>query len=146
VEKILNLILTKVEGLETGQARLEAGQDKLAEQIVGLNAGQDKLAEQIVGLNAGQDKLAAGQSELRRSQISFGEHLKKMGERLGSVEHKLDVVYRQTGELTEFRTETVMKLDKLIEGQEKMNNDIEFLAGELGKQKLDIDRLKKRPV
>lgn len=118
MEKILNLILTKVEGLETGQARLEAG----------------------------QDKLAAGQSELRRSQISFGEHLKKMGERLGSVEHKLDVVYRQTGELTESRTETVMKLDKLIEGQEKMNNDIEFLAGELGKQKLDIDRLKKRPV
>lgn len=132
MEKILNQILTKVEGLEEGLTGLKEGQTKIEKDVAGLKEGQAKIEKDVAGLKEGQAKLEAGQD--------------KLVERFDRLENKVDIIYRQTGELTEFKTETVIKLDKLLEGQEKISRDVLFLAGELGIHKLELDRLKRQSV
>lgn len=52
------------------------------------------------------------------------------------IEKKLDDVYNQTADLTEFRTEANTKLDKI-------SDDIDFLKHEEYQTKQDIFKLKK---
>ncbi|GAB4271313.1 hypothetical protein [Thermincola ferriacetica] len=121
MKEILNLILTKVEGLEEGQARLEASMARLEER-------QDKLESSMVRLEEKQAMLEEGQAKLF---VGF----KDLGERLDRVEKKLDAVVEQTAGLLEFRTETEKKLGEI-------SGDIRILAGELGRQNLEIERIK----
>jgi len=55
------------------------------------------------------------------------------------IEKKLDAVYNQTADLTEFRTETNMKLDRLLE-------DNKSIQEVLGEHEIAIRTLRRRPV
>lgn len=121
MKEILNLILTKVEGLEKGQARLESSMARLEER-------QDRLESSMVRLEEKQAMLEEGQAKLFVGFKDLGEHLDR-------VEKKLDAVVEQTAGLLEFRTETEKKLGEI-------SGDIRILAGELGRQNLEIERIK----
>ncbi|MEW5922018.1 MAG: hypothetical protein AB1796_13955 [Bacillota bacterium] len=115
MEKILNLILDKLSGLEKGQEELRKGQEE-------LRKGQEVHSKKL-------DALEQGQRDLN---------------------NKMDAVYEQTALLTEFKTEithTVNRLEQKIDilqtQQEQIISDIDILAGEIGKQKLEVERLKK---
>lgn len=70
---------------------------------------------------------------------SMENRLDRVEGRLDRMEGRVDVIFDQTGGLLEFRAETLQRLDG-IDGK------ISILAGEMGKQKLEIELLKKRPV
>jgi len=63
--------------------------------------------------------------------------LKNLKEGQERIEKKLDAVNNQTANLTEFRTETNMKLDKIVE-------DIDFLKHKEFLNEQDIFSIKKR--
>ncbi len=107
-----------------------------------LNQILDRLAK----LEQGQTRLEQGQTRLEQGQAKLEQGQTKLEQGQHRITRRLDAVFEQTAGLLEWRTETIEKLDALTKGQEKISNDIEILAGELGKQKLDIERLKKRPV
>lgn len=70
------------------------------------------------GLERGQSKLEQGQKR---------------------IEKRLNAIFEQTAGLSEFRTGTLQRLDNI-------NVKFDILASEIGKQKIDIELLKKRPV
>ncbi len=116
VEKILQVILEKVTNLQEGQKILHEGQQALEKR---------------------QESLEVRQGNLEKGQQALIE--------------KMNIVYEQTGFLTEFKTITIksleeiqQKINSLVRGQDQVLKDIEILAGEIGKHKLDVERLKER--
>lgn len=85
MEEILKQILSEIQGIKVRIGNLEEGQKKLEE---------------------GQKSLEEGQKNLEEGQKSLLEGQKRLEERQEKFEQKLDAVYNQTAELTEFRTET----------------------------------------
>ncbi|EYE87099.1 hypothetical protein Q428_15355 [Fervidicella metallireducens AeB] len=59
--------------------------------------------------------------EIKNTQIESNE-------RLIRIEKKLDAVYEQTANLTEFRTETNMKFDSLDEKMDNLQIDLNNLS------------------
>ncbi|KNZ68300.1 hypothetical protein Tfer_3167 [Thermincola ferriacetica] len=97
-------------------------------KVEGLEEGQTRLEASMAPLEERQAMLEEGQAKLF---VGF----KDLGERLDRVEKKLDAVVEQTAGLLEFRTETEKKLGEI-------SGDIRILAGELGRQNLEIERIK----
>lgn len=60
------------------------------------------------------------------------------------IDKALKAVVEQTGGLLEFRSEVNKSLEQIMQKQDKYEGDVELLAGELGKQKLEIERLKRK--
>ena len=84
----------KVDKLDQGQVRLEERQTKLEEGQVRLEERQTKLEERQAKLEERQIKLEEGQEEIKRD---------------------LKAICEQTADLTEFREEINVKIDKLTE-------------------------------
>ncbi len=104
--------------------------EEVLKQILGeLKA----LNSRVGGLEEGQRSLEEGQRKLEEGQEKIVQRLDSMEGRLDRIEGKADAVFDQVGGLLEFRTETLLRL-------------VGILAGEMGKQKLEIELLKKRPV
>ena len=78
-------LITKVDGLEAGQAKLEAGQIDLAKAVNKLDSRQDALLDSV-------NDLRAGQIDMR---------------------HDIKVIVEQTQDLTEFEAETRKSLSEL---------------------------------
>ena len=70
---------------------------------------------------------------------SFNKRFESIENRLDNLDNKMEAVYEQTAGLIEYRTVSLARL-------EKIESDIEILAGETGKQKLEIERLKKQAI
>ncbi|NMA75191.1 MAG: hypothetical protein GX963_13805 [Bacteroidales bacterium] len=58
------------------------------------------------------------------------------------IEKKLDAVYEQTADLTEFKTETTEKLDVMNDKLVNLSNDFNVLEVVTGKNMQDIAHLK----
>ena len=84
----------KVDKLDQGQVRLEERQTKLEEGQVRLEERQVRLEERQTKLEEGQVRLEEGQEEIKRD---------------------LKAICEQTADLTEFREEINVKIDKLTE-------------------------------
>lgn len=83
---ILNQILVEVKGVKTEVASLKA-------DVNGLKAGMNSLKGEVKELKTEQEKT---------------------NDRLSSIESKQNLIYEQTGTLSDFRTETLSRLDKLV--------------------------------
>lgn len=125
MEEVLKQILgelkrtnNRLESLEQGQSKFEQSQSKLEQQVSKLGEGQSKLDQRVSELGEGQIRLEQGQQR---------------------IEKRLNVIFEQTAGLAEFRTETLQRLDNI-------DAKFDILSAEMGKQKIDIELLKKRPV
>ncbi len=92
MEKTLHLILEKLNSMDNEIKSINSRLSNLEKGQANLEKGQANLEKRQANLEKRQANLEAGQSR---------------------IEKKLDAVYEQTAELTEFRTETNMKLDNI---------------------------------
>ncbi|MCG8542332.1 MAG: hypothetical protein MJA82_20720 [Clostridia bacterium] len=90
-------------------------EEKILNLLQEMQSGMQHMQSDITGMKAEITDIKASQNRL---------------------EKKLDDVYNQTADLTEFRTEANTKLDKI-------SDDIEFLKHEEYQTKQDIFKLKK---
>jgi chromosome segregation ATPase len=132
MEAILKQILGKVDGIERSIIRLEGRVSNLEQGQAKLEQGQARLEEGFFRLEGRVDSLEQGQAKLEQGQQY--------------IIRKLDAVIEQTADLLEWRTQVNSKLDDLTEKQDNLYNNVEHLAGELAKQKMDIEWLKKKIV
>ncbi|QNO13278.1 hypothetical protein HYG86_00025 [Alkalicella caledoniensis] len=109
MEKMLNLILDELRGIKKDVESLKEGQVNLEQRLDKLELGQVNLEERL-------DKLDQGQEGIAR---------------------KLDVVYKQTADLVEFRTETQVCFQDL-------KDDIDFLTTKETKNEKDIFLMKQK--
>lgn len=84
---------------------------------------QNLVLGELRGINEKINNLEGGQIRLEN--------------RLERLENKLDAVYDQTEMLTEFRTEAIIKLDKLMEDNRSFHEII-------GRHEVDIATLKRK--
>ena len=81
-------------------------------------------------------KLVKGQEELKAGQEETNKRLDKIETDVKELKEKIDNVYNQTADLTEFKTEVNTKLDVL-------NNNISNVEIVTANNWADIARLKK---
>ncbi len=153
MEEVLKQILdelkrtnNRLESLEQGQSKVEQSQSKFEQQVSKLEQSQSKLEQQVSKLGEGQSKLeqqvsklGEGQSKLWKGQTKLEEGQIRLEQGQQRIEKRLNVIFEQTAGLAEFRTETLQRLDNI-------DAKFDILAAEMGKQKIDIELLKKRPV
>ncbi len=95
------------------------------------------------------DKLDCIENKVDRLENRFDGLENKfdgMEVKLSGIERRLDAVFEQTAMLTEFKTATeiaLAEINKTIKSKyDLILRDIECIAGEQGKQRIDIARLK----
>lgn len=100
----------------------------------------------LTTLKEGQKALEQGQVSLEQGQVSFDQRLVSIEQRMvaledgqNRIEKKLDAVYDQTANLTEFRTEANMKLNHIIEDNKSIHEI-------LGEHEISIRTLRRKPV
>jgi len=152
-EEFQKVVLEEIRGLKHTVNTLAEGQDRLANEQVRVANELDRLVEGQTRLEEGQvrlaneqvrvanelDRLAEGQARLEEGQVRLEEGQSHLTDRQSRVEQKLDAVYNQTAILTEFRTETITKLNN-ISDQFKSTYEI------LGEHEVAIRTLKRKPV
>lgn len=94
---------------------------ELRADVSGLKEGQSSLKEGQSSLRADVSSLKEGQASLRADVNSLKEGQKSLEEGQKRIEKKLDAVYNQTADLTEFKTEVNMKLNRLIEDNKSLH-------------------------
>ena len=109
------------------------------DELRNLKEGQKRLEEGQRGLEEGQKSLEEGQKSLEEAQKSLEEGQKGLEEGQMRLEKKLDVVFEQTANLTEFKTEVIKKLEGILQD----NISIHEIAGE---HEIAIRTLQRRPV
>ena len=97
------------------------------------------IKEDIGGLKEDVSGLKEDVSVLKQDVSGLKEGQARIEERLERVENKLDSVHEQTAVLTEFRTETNMKLANLLESNESIQEI-------MGRHEVAISTLKRRAV
>ena len=102
----------------------------------------NKLGGMETKLNSLETKFDGMETKLNSLENKFGS----METKLNGLENKLEAVFEQTAMLTEFKTNTeaaLTEINRTIESKyELILRDIEHVAGEQGKQRIDIARLK----
>jgi len=110
--------------------------EKVLKQILGE---LKKTNNRLEGLEQGQSSLQQGQIKLEQRQGKLEEGQIKLEQGQQRIEERINVIFEQTAGLSEFRTETLQRLDNI-------DAKFDVLASEMGKHKIDIEMLKKRPV
>jgi len=138
-EAVLKQILNKLGDLETKLTGLETRFDGMETKLSGLETRFDGLENRLTGLESKFDGLESRLTGLET-------RLDGMETKLSGLETRLKAVFEQTALLKEFKTETeaaLTKINKTIESKyDLILRDIELVAGEQGKQRIDIARLK----
>lgn len=116
MEQVLNQILIELKELNNKVSNLEKNQEQLTKN-------QEQLTKN-------QEQLTKGQEQLTKNQEQFAEGQAR-------IEKKLDAVYDQTAELTEFRTETRQNLNAI-------SDNIRFLLHKETENEKEIYLLKEK--
>ena len=101
------------------------------------------ILRQIIDKLDGMDSKLSG---LENKSEGMDNKLNRLENKIDGLGRRLDAVFEQTAMLTEFKTETeaaLAEINKTIESKyDLILRDIELIAGEQGKQRIDIARLK----
>ncbi len=123
MEQVLNQILIELKELNNKVSNLEKNQEQLTKNQEQLTKNQEQLTKN-------QEQLTKGQEQLTKNQEQFAEGQAR-------IEKKLDAVYDQTAELTEFRTETRQNLNAI-------SDNIRFLLHKETENEKEIYLLKEK--
>ena len=124
-EKILNLL----QEMQSDMQHMQSDITDMKTEITGMKTEITGMKTEITGMKT---EITGMKTEITGMKTEITD-IKASQNRL---EKKLDDVYNQTADLTEFRTEANTKLDKI-------SDDIEFLKHEEYQTKQDIFKLKK---
>lgn len=97
------------------------------------------IKKDVSGLKQDVSGLKEDVSGLKSDVYSLKEGQARIEVRLERVENKLDAVHDQTAVLTEFRTESNIKLDNLLEDNKSIHEIV-------GRHEVSITTLKRRVV
>ena len=123
MEQVLNQILTELKELNNKVSILEKNQEQLTKN-------QEQLTKN-------QEQLTKNQEQLTKNQEQFTKNQEQFAEGQARIEKKLDSVYDQTAELTEFRTETRQNLNAI-------SDNIRFLLHKEMENEKEIYLLKEK--
>lgn len=84
-----------------------------------------QILSEVKDLKEGQLRLEGRFDKLEGKFEEMSESHKKLVEKVDIMDHKLDAVYNQTANLTEFRTETIMKLDVMLDNLNTVEKELE---------------------
>jgi predicted nucleic acid-binding Zn-ribbon protein len=139
IEKLLYQILDTQKQMQEEVTGIKDTQKQMQEEITGIKDTQKQMQEEITGIKDTQKQMQEEITGIKDTQ-------KQMQEEITEIKTDLKVVFNQTADLTEFRTETRERFNIIDKKLDALKLGQEVLAGEMGKQKLDIEMLKKIPV
>lgn len=97
---------------------------------------EEKILNLLQEMQSGMQHMQSDITDMKTEITGMKAEITDIKASQNRLEKKLDDVYNQTADLTEFRTEANTKLDKI-------SDDIEFLKHEEYQTKQDIFKLKK---
>lgn len=100
---------------------------------------QNVVLEEIRGMKQAIDNLAEGQDRLVDEQSRLVDEQRRLADEQSRMKQKLDAVYNQTAILTEFRTETITKLNNI-------SDEFKSIYEILGEHEVAIRTLRRKPV
>jgi archaellum component FlaC len=100
---------------------------------------QNLVIKELGSIKDDVSSLKEGQTRIENRLEKVESKIERVENRLEKVETKLDAVHEQTAILTEFRTDTNMKLDYLLEQNTAMHEII-------GRHEIAITMLKRKAV
>lgn len=109
-EKTLNLILSKLEDLDSKFDGLDSKVDSLDSKFDNLADRVDKLDSKVAALDSRVDGLEVNLSNFRGEFNSFRN---ETNETLARIEKRVNATFDQVGGLSEYRTSTEAKLDNI---------------------------------
>ncbi|TDO84330.1 hypothetical protein DFR79_1228 [Halanaerobium saccharolyticum] len=133
-DKTLNLILSKIEDLDTKFDKLDTKVDKLDTKIVKLDSRVDKLDSKLTALDSRVDGLEVNLSNFRGEFNSFKE---ETNDTLARIEKRVNATFDQVGGLSEYRTTTETQLDNI-------ESDMSFYARKQIENEKEIYKLEKK--
>ena len=110
-EVLLQQILSELKDVKTGQKHMEKRFDKIDQKFIAIDKRFDVMQVQMDGM----------QGQLNR------------------IESKQDAIFEQTGQLTEFRHETLTKFDEVV-----TKEDMHYFEAKMMEHDRDLFNLKKR--
>ena len=105
MEAMLKQILEKVTSLEEGQERLAKEQQE-------IKKGQDTFAGEQQEIKKRMDTFAGEQQEIKKRMDTFAGEQQEIKHELREIKRKVNIIYEQTANLTEFGTEITQKIDR----------------------------------
>ncbi|RAK12448.1 hypothetical protein C8C77_10510 [Halanaerobium saccharolyticum] len=109
-DKTLNLILSKIEDLDSKFDKLDSKFDKLNSRVDKLDSKVDKLDSKVAALDSRVDGLEVNLSNFRGEFNSFRN---ETNETLARIEKRVDATFDQVGGLSEYKTRTEAQLENI---------------------------------
>ncbi len=125
--------------LKSDVAGLKDDVGVLKNDVAGLKDDVGVLKNDVAGLKDGQKALEKRQEAFEKRQEALESRQGSFEEGQRRIEKKLDAVYDQVADLTEFKIEITQKIDSLIED----NRSIHEILGE---HEISIRTLRRKPV
>ena len=133
-DKTLNLILSKIENLDTKFDRLDTKFDKLDTKVTQLESKVTELDSKVANLDSRVDGLEVNLTNFRGE---FNKFRDETSETLARIEKRADATFEQVGGLSEYRTETKSQLDNI-------ESDMSYYARKQIENEKEIYKLEKR--
>jgi DNA repair exonuclease SbcCD ATPase subunit len=155
IDGVESKLSKRIDGVESKLSkRIDGVESKLSGRIGGVESRLDGVESRLGGVESRlggiQGRLDGVECGMKGLESKLTEKIdavdKKHGNRFKAIEEKLDAVYNQTAVLTEFKTEmkefkaeTNMKLDSLIETNRA-------ISGMLGEHEVTLRTMRRIPI
>jgi chromosome segregation ATPase len=147
-DKILNLILSKIEALDTKFDKLDTKVDKLSDRFDKLDSKVSKLDSKVSKLDSKVSKLdskvAALDSRVDSLEVNlsnfrgeFNNFRNETNETLARIEKRVNATFDQVGGLSEYRTKTEAQLDNI-------ESDMSYYARKQVENEKEIYKLERK--
>ena len=133
-DKILNLILSKIEALDTKFDKLDTKVDKLSDRFDKLDSKVSKLDSKVAALDSRVDSLEVNLSNFRGE---FNNFRNETNETLYRIEKRVNATFDQVGGLSEYRTKTEAQLDNI-------ESDMSYYARKQVENEKEIYKLERK--
>ncbi|REB05252.1 hypothetical protein DVB69_15985 [Sporosarcina sp. BI001-red] len=124
-EVLLQQIISELKDLKSGQRNMEKRFDEMQGQMNSMQGQMGGMHGQLDGMH-GQMNSMQGQMDGMQGQLD-------------RIESKQNAIFEQTGQLTEFRQETLTKFDEVVKKE-----DMFYFEFKLMEHDRDLFNLKKR--
>lgn len=111
----------------------------LVHKVTGMEGSIQDLKGEVQGLKVDVQDLKIEMQGVKADVQQLKSEQQKTNDRLDGIEAKLHIVYEQTGRLTEYHAETMMRFEQVAS-----KDDLEYFAQKIAEHDRDIFYLKKR--
>ena len=133
-EKALDIVLSKITEMDQKLDKLDSKVSSLDSKVGSLDSKVSSLDSRVGGV---ENKLSNFKNEFDNFRKDTNDFRKETNETLARIEHRADATFEQTGMLSEFRVETLTKLDET-------KDDINYFVNKEAKNEKEIYKLKQK--